>query len=270
MVVEHPTMVRPGTRVRLDEIDPDFHEGLGKRDDEVKERLKQARDAMLELQERLYAEGEQSLLIVLQAMDTGGKDGTIKHVMRGLNPVGVCVSSFKVPTPEELAHDFLWRVHQRVPRRGQIAVFNRSHYEDVLVVRVHELVPEPVWRRRYEQINEFERLLAETGTRIVKLFLYISKEEQRERLQKRLDNPDKHWKFSPADLEERELWDDYIAAYEDALTLCATEVAPWFVIPANRKWYRNMIVAELIEGALREMNPQFPEPDFDPRQIVLE
>ncbi len=268
--MEHFAKVRPGTKVDLAAIDPDFHEGLRKRAPEVEERLDAARDAMRDLQERLYAEGRQSLLIVLQAMDTGGKDGTIRHVMRGLNPAGVHVASFKVPTPEELAHDFLWRIHRHTPRAGTIAVFNRSHYEDVLVVRVHELVPEETWRRRYDQINEFEELLAETGTRILKLFLYISKDEQRKRLQARLDNPDKHWKFSPADLRERSRWNDYIAAYEDALTHCSTEIAPWFVIPANRKWYRNMIVAEIIAGTLREMDPQFPAVDFDPDQIVID
>ncbi len=268
--MKHFAMVKPGTRVDLGAIDPDFHEDLSKRDPEVKERLDGARDTMRGLQERLYAEGAQSLLIVLQAMDTGGKDGTIRHVMRGLNPAGVHVASFKVPTPPELAHDFLWRVHQHVPCKGQIGVFNRSHYEDVLVVRVHDLVPEETWRRRYDQINEFEELLAETGTRIIKLFLYISKDEQKERLQARLDNPDKHWKFSVADLKERGRWDDYIAAYEDALTHCSTEAAPWFVIPANRKWYRNMVVAEIIAETLREMDPQFPAVDFDPGQIVIE
>ncbi|MGD9495656.1 MAG: polyphosphate kinase 2 family protein [Armatimonadota bacterium] len=268
--MEHPTMVQPGTRVDLRAIDPDLHEGLDKRDAQVRERLDAAREAMGDLQERLYAEGEQSLLIVLQAMDTGGKDGTIRHVMRGLNPAGVCVSGFKVPTAEELAHDFLWRVHQRVPRAGQIGVFNRSHYEDVLVVRVHGLVPEATWRRRYDQINEFEDLLAKSGTHIIKLFLHISKDEQRQRLQARLDDPTKHWKFRPSDLEERGRWDEYLDAYEDALTYCSTAVAPWFVIPANRKWYRNMIVAEIIAATLREMDPQFPAVDFDPSTVVID
>lgn len=268
--MEHFTMVRPGTRVDLSAIDPDFHEGLSKRDPEVKRRTKQARERMYDLQERLYAEGQQSLLIVLQALDTGGKDGTIKHVMRGLNPSGCRVASFKVPTAEELAHDFLWRVHRQTPRAGEIVVFNRSHYEDVLVVRVHGLVPEEVWRRRYQRINEFEQLLVEAGTRIVKFFLYISKEEQRERLQARLDSPAKHWKFHPADLAERRRWDEYIAAYEDALTECSTPVAPWYIIPANRKWYRNMIVAEILAATLEEMDPKFPAVDFDPKAIVIE
>lgn len=268
--MEHFTTVVPGTKVRLDEVDPDFHEGLKKRDEVVKERTYAAREEMRELQSRLYAEGRQSLLIVLQAPDTGGKDGTIRHAFRGLNPSGCRVASFKVPTTEELAHDFLWRIHQQTPRRGEIVIFNRSHYEDVLVVRVHELVPEAVWRRRYNQINEFEELLADCGTRVLKLFLCISKEEQRERLQARLDNPEKHWKFSPGDLSERARWDDYMAAYEEALTECSTEVAPWQIIPANRKWYRNMIVAEIVAATLREMAPVYPEVDFDPGAIVIE
>jgi PPK2 family polyphosphate:nucleotide phosphotransferase len=268
--MEHFTMVTPGERVRLAEIDPDYHEDLDKHDEVVEERTDAARDEMRDLQERLYAECRQSLLIVLQAMDTGGKDGTIKHVMRGLNPVGVTVRGFKRPTPEELAHDFLWRIHPHVPAKGHISVFNRSHYEDVLVVRVHDLVPERIWGRRYDQINEFEELLSESGTRILKLFLYISKDEQKERLQKRLDNPDKHWKFDPGDLKERKLWDRYLEAFEEVLTRCSTAAAPWHIIPANRKWYRNMIVAEIVAETLREMDPQFPEPDFDPESIVIE
>ncbi|MGI5816629.1 MAG: polyphosphate kinase 2 family protein [Armatimonadota bacterium] len=267
--MEHFTKVEPGAQVRLDEIDPEFRGDLRKRDIEVAERIEAAREEMRALQERLYAECEQSLLIVLQAIDTGGKDGTIKHVMRGLNPAGVCVVGFKQPTPRELAHDFLWRIHPHTPAKGHIAVFNRSHYEDVLVVRVHNLVPESVWRRRYDQINEFERLLAENGTRILKLFLCISKDEQKERLQARLDNPDKHWKFAPGDLAERERWVEYIEAFEEALTRCSTEHAPWHIIPANRKWFRNLTIAELVAGTLREMDPQFPEPDFDPAEIVI-
>jgi len=266
----HFTKVKPGDKVRLDKVDPDFHEGLSKRDAVVKERTDAAHKEMRGLQERLYAECGQSLLVVLQALDTGGKDGTIKHVMRGLNPAGVCVRGFKAPTSEELAHDFLWRVHPYVPAKGHITVFNRSHYEDVLVVRVHELVPEEIWRRRYDQINEFEELLAETGTHILKIYLHISKDEQKERLQARLDNPDKHWKFSAADLKERALWDDYTEAFEEALTRCSTKRAPWHIIPANRKWYRNMIVAELLAETLRNMDPQFPEPDFDPAEIVID
>ena len=263
-------LVKPGSKVNLDDHNPDFHEGLDKDDPEVERRRDRALERTCELQEALFAEARQSLLIVLQAMDTGGKDGVINHVMRGLNPQGVHVRSFKVPTPEELAHDFLWRVHQRVPARGHITVFNRSHYEDVLVVRVHELVPENMWRKRYEQINEFEQLLAENGTRILKLFLHISKDEQKQRLQERLDDPSKHWKFSVGDLEERKLWDHYMRAYEDALTECSTETAPWHIVPANRKWYRNLVISELLAEVLAEMDPQLPKADFDPSQVVIE
>ena len=268
--MEHFTQVTPGERVRLSEIDPGFRDGLKKRDEVVRERMAAAREEMSVMQERLYAEGKQSLLIVLQATDTGGKDGTIKHVMRGLNPVGVCVNSFKQPTPKELAHDFLWRIHQRAPERGQIGVFNRSHYEDVLVVRVRKLAPESIWSQRYEHVNNFERLLAESGTRILKFFLYISKDEQGERLQSRLDNPSKHWKFDPGDIEDRKHWDQYIEAYEEVLSRCSTDYAPWHVIPANRKWYRNMIVAEIVAATLREMDPQFPDAKFDPADISLD
>jgi len=264
-----PTLVQPGTKVKLSDYDPDYHEGYQKNDPEVKERRDRARKSMYELQERLFAEKQQALLIVLQAMDTGGKDGTIRHVMRGLNPAGCCVSSFKVPTPEEAAHDFLWRVHARVPAKGQIGVFNRSHYEDVLVVRVRKIVPEQVWRRRYQQINEFERLLVETGTRILKLFLYISRQEQKKRLEARLADPTKHWKFCAGDLAERDLWDQYLEAYEAALTNSSTDAAPWHIVPAGRKWYRNMVVAELIAATLQDMDPQWPEPQVDISQVVI-
>jgi len=264
------TLVKPGTKVKLKDYDPNYCAGLRKRDEEVSERIAQARQKIYNFQEWLYAEQQRALLIVLQAMDTGGKDGTIKHVMRGLNPQGVHVASFKQPTPQELAHDFLWRVHRQTPARGQIGVFNRSHYEDVLVVRVHDLVPEKVWKRRYDQINEFEELLVESGTRILKLFLYISPDEQKERLQARLDNPKKHWKFALADIKERKLWDHYIEAYEDALTRCSTEAAPWHIIPANRKWYRNLVVAELLRDELAAMDPKCPEPRDDLSHIVIE
>jgi PPK2 family polyphosphate:nucleotide phosphotransferase len=208
----------------------------------------------------LWAEGKHSLLIVLQAMDAGGKDGTIKHVMRGVNPQGCQVTSFKVPTEEELDHDFLWRIHKATPRRGYIGIFNRSHYEDVLVVRVHNLVPETVWRQRYEQINQFEKLLADTGTTILKFFLYISKEEQKERFEARLRDPAKNWKFSMGDVKERNLWDDYMAAFEEVLSRCSMPWAPWFVIPANRKWYRNLVVSQTIIEALEKLDMRYPPP----------
>ena len=209
----------------------------------------------------LYAESKHRLLIVLQAMDTGGKDGVIRHVMSGVNPQGCQVTSFKVPTAEELAHDFLWRIHQQVPRRGYIGIFNRSHYEDVLVVRVHDLVPKKVWQQRYEQINQFEKLLSETGTTILKFFLHISKDEQKRRLEARRDTPEKQWKFSLGDLKEREYWDDYMDAYEDALTRCSTRWAPWYIVPANQKWYRNLVVARTIVKTLESFDMKYPEPE---------
>lgn len=232
--------------------------------------FKATRKEIVEMQRRLYAEGKQQLLIVFQAMDAGGKDGTIRNVFKGVNPQGVVVSSFKVPSKEEMAHDFLWRIHKKAPAKGMIGVFNRSHYEDVLVVRVHEYVPESVWRARYEQINQFEKLLHDTGTRILKFYLHISKEEQKERFQDRLDVPEKNWKFSVDDLRKRTFWNDYMAAYQDALQFCTTEYAPWYVIPANQKWYRNWAITNVILNTLREMDPQYPPPEDDIEGLVIE
>lgn len=232
--------------------------------------FKALRDELIDLQSRLYAEGKRKLLIVLQAMDAGGKDGTIRRVFRGVNPQGVRVTSFKVPSKLELAHDFLWRVHLAVPATGMIGVFNRSHYEDVLVVRVHNLVPESVWRPRYEHINAFEKLLADTGTTIFKFYLHISKAEQKERFQARLDNPDKHWKFAVEDLEKRKLWNEYMAAAEEMLQRCNTRWAPWYVIPADQKWYRNLTITRTIVHTIRELNIQYPEPEDDLTGIVIE
>lgn len=236
----------------------------------AKKELADLADRLGELQARLYAEGRQALLIVLQGMDTAGKDSTIRHVFRAVNPQGVRVTSFKKPTALELAHDYLWRVHAQTPARGEIGIFNRSHYEDVLVVRVHDLVPEAVWSRRYDQINAFERLLVEEGTRIVKFFLHISREEQRKRLEARLENPRKNWKFNPADLAERKRWDDYMAAYADALARTSSAYAPWYAVPADRKWQRNLIVASVLVEALEAMNPRYPEVSFDRVQIRVE
>jgi PPK2 family polyphosphate:nucleotide phosphotransferase len=216
------------------------------------------RKRIRDLQERLFAEHGQSLLVVFQATDTGGKDSTIRRVFKGVNAQGVRVWSFKVPSQEELDHDFLWRYHERTPAKGMIAVFNRSHYEDVLIVRVKDLVPEEVWRQRYELINRFEQMLVDNGTRIIKFFLNISKDEQKERLQDRLDEPDKHWKFSSGDLAERKLWDDYQKAYEAAIRQCSTKAAPWYAVPANHKWYRDLVVVRAIRQTLEEMDPQFP------------
>jgi PPK2 family polyphosphate:nucleotide phosphotransferase len=226
-------------------------------------------EPLLAWQDRLWAEERQSLLVVLQAMDTGGKDGTIKRLFRGMNPQGVRVTAFKAPTAEELAHDFLWRVHRATPRRGEIGVFNRSHYEDVVVVRVKQLAPEAVWRDRFARINDFEENLAAAGTRLVKLFLHISKEEQADRLRARLDDPTKRWKFNPADLRERARWDDYMAAYGEAIERTSTEVAPWFVIPADKKWYRTWAATTIVLEALASMDPRYPEPAGDLGDVVI-
>ncbi len=220
------------------------------------------------LQERLYAAGTRSLLVVLQAIDAGGKDGTIKHVFGGLNPASCRVASFKVPSEEERNHDFLWRVHARAPATGEVVVFNRSHYEDVLVVRVHELAPETVWRPRYTFINDFEANLVAAGTRIVKLYLHISEDEQAERFQARLDDPSKRWKFRTGDLDERARWDDYIAAFEEAIGRTSTEHAPWYVVPADRKWYRNWAVSRILIEALEDMDPRYP-PAEDLTGVVI-
>jgi PPK2 family polyphosphate:nucleotide phosphotransferase len=260
--------VEPGTKIRLAEIDPDQSEHYqGKKD--VADEVDRQRERICDLQERLYAEHRQSLLIVLQAMDTGGKDGTISHVFEGVNPQGCQVWPFKVPTPEELAHDFLWRYHQKTPAQGMITIFNRSHYEDVLIVRVKELVPEKVWRQRYSQINEFERVLALNNTTILKFFLYISKHEQKRRLESRLENPHKHWKFSSGDLKERAYWDDYLNAYQDAINNCSTDRAPWYVVPANKKWYRNLVVARTIADTLDAMKPQYPPGEEGLEKITI-
>lgn len=251
-----PFVVKPGMRISLKTINPEGDISISK--DAGKFRLSQLQEQLADLQARLYAEGKQSLLVVLQALDAGGKDGTIKAVFRGVNPQGVSVTPFKVPTRAELAHDFLWRVHAAVPAKGMIGIFNRSHYEDVLVARVAELVPEVVWRKRYMHINAFEQLLADSGTRILKFYLHISRDEQKERLEDRLKSHDEQWKFNPGDLPVREKWDDYIAAYEDAMLECSTEAAPWYIVPANRKWLRNLLILQTVVDILEAMNPQYP------------
>ena len=261
--------VGPGTTPDLAAIDPRGTPGFDGDKAGAGARLKKLRDELGEFQERLWAEQAQSLLIVLQALDAGGKDGLIRKVITAFNPQGTRVSGFGVPTEEELRHDFLWRVHAATPGKGRIGVFNRSHYEDVLVVRVKELVPEPVWQDRYERINAFEAHLAANATRIVKLYLHISRDEQRARFQKRLDNPEKHWKWSSGDLETREQWPAYQYAYTDALARCSTEVAPWFVVPADRKWYRDLAVAEILAETARAMDPRWPEPEEDVSRVVI-
>lgn len=249
--------VTPGSAFDLAAVDPDDVGGLDK--DWAKDALDGERERIVALQERLYAERSRSLLLVFQAIDTGGKDGTIRAILKGVNPQGCAVASFKVPSSEELDHDFLWRYHARVPGRGMIGVFNRSHYEDVLVVRVKGLVPDGIWKSRYDRINDFERLLTESGTTVVKFFLHISKAEQKKRLEARISDPQKHWKFDPADLVERKSWDSYQQAFADALSRCSTPSAPWLVVPANHKWFRNYVIAKTVADTLEAMDPRFPE-----------
>jgi PPK2 family polyphosphate:nucleotide phosphotransferase len=222
------------------------------------------------LQQRLWAEAKHPVLIVLQGMDASGKDGTMAKVMRAFNPMGCSVTAFKTPTPVELSHDYLWRVHPHAPAKGSIAIFNRSHYENVLVVRVHELVPAAVWRKRYRQINDWERMLVEEGTTIVKFFLHIDKDEQRERLQARLGDPTKRWKFSMGDLAERALWDAYMKAYEDCLERTSTAAAPWYLIPANHRWFRNLAVSMIVEDTIERLDPRYPPPPPGIDKIVIE
>ena len=259
--------VKPGSRVKL--LDGHANDTQGYTKEQALKQLVVQQSRLSELQELLYASKKRALLIVLQAIDAGGKDGTIRHVMSGVNPQSCRVTSFKAPTPEELGHDFLWRVHKAVPIKGDIGIFNRSHYEDVLVVRVHNLVPKAVWSKRYAYINGFERVLVDSGVKIVKFFLHISKDEQKKRFEDRLKDPTKMWKANPGDFEERKLWDRYIEAFEDALSKCSTEAAPWHVIPADRKWFRNLAVSEIIVQALEEMDLKYPKLDFDPAKLVI-
>jgi PPK2 family polyphosphate:nucleotide phosphotransferase len=262
--------VKPDSRMDLGEWDPNDKSAFPEGKNEGRKRLLELNERLEELQELLYAEHKHKVLIVLQAMDTGGKDGTIRHVFEGVNPQGVRVASFKKPTSEELDHDFLWRVHKQVPGKGEIVVFNRSHYEDVLVVRVHNLAPKEVWSKRYDHINGFERMLVDEGTTILKFFLHIDLDEQKERLQARLDEPNKRWKFNPDDLKERKLWPKYVKAYEETISKTSTSWAPWYIVPANRKWYRNLIVGTVIIEALEDLNMRHPEPQFDPADIKIE
>jgi PPK2 family polyphosphate:nucleotide phosphotransferase len=262
--------IKTDETVDLSKHDPNDKSLFQMKKSEGKALLRELNQELEALQELLYAEGKHKLLIVLQAMDTGGKDGTIRHVFDGVNPQGVKVASFKVPTEEELAHDYLWRIHKHTPGKGEIIIFNRSHYEDVLVVRVHNLVPENVWSKRYEHIRAFEGTLADEGTTILKFYLHIDLEEQKERLQARLDEPHKNWKFSKGDLEERKLWDQYMEAFEDALGKTSTENAPWYVIPANRKWYRNLVISTIIIDKLKSLDMAYPEPEEGLDEIVIE
>jgi PPK2 family polyphosphate:nucleotide phosphotransferase len=260
-------LVKPGKKLKLSDHDPDDSHGFTK--DMADRQLIKHRAKLDQLQELLYAGHQHSLLIVLQAMDAGGKDGTIRHVMAGVNPQSCDVASFKAPTALELGHDFLWRVHRVVPIKGSIGIFNRSHYEDVLIARVHKLVPKSVWSKRYAQINDFERMLAENGVKILKFFLHISKDEQKRRFEERLADSNKRWKISPADFEERKLWDQYMTAYEAALSRCSFEWAPWYVIPANKKWFRNCVISQIIVEALESLDMEYPKIAFDPAHIVI-
>ncbi len=267
--------VEPDSKLRLDKYDPD-DTGEYKKTEEGKEKARTITaelTAKLDtLQERLYANADRSLLIVLQGMDTSGKDGTIKHVMSGVNPQGCQVATFKTPSNSELAHDFLWRVHYQVPAKGHIGIFNRSHYEDVLITRVHKMISDKVERQRLNQIKEFEELLTENGTTILKFFLHISKDEQKERLTARIRDPEKRWKFNEGDLEERKLWTDYMKAFEDVLSATSTASAPWYIVPANHKWYRNLVVADRVVDALEDMKLKCPpapkDVDFDRLKIL--
>jgi PPK2 family polyphosphate:nucleotide phosphotransferase len=256
-------LIKPGQSVDLSEWDPASTPAWKHDKEAAEQRTRQLNAELEKLQELLFAEGKHKVLIVLQGMDTSGKDGVIRKVFEGVNPQGVRVASFKVPTAPELAHDYLWRVHQQMPGRGEIVIFNRSHYEDVLVVRVHNLVQPEVWKRRYAQINDFERLLAEEGTTILKFYLHIDPEEQRQRLLARLDEPAKRWKFNPGDLKERQLWGEYQKAYEAVLSKTSQEVAPWIIVPANRKWYRDLVISAVLVDTLKGLNMKYPQPAED-------
>jgi PPK2 family polyphosphate:nucleotide phosphotransferase len=258
-------LVRPGSKIHLRDRDP--NETFGeKRDDKA---LEKSLDRLRELQTLLYADRRYALLIVLQGMDASGKDGTIGHVMSGVNPQGCEVTSFKAPSSEERAHDYLWRIHRAVPHLGSIGIFNRSHYEDVLIVRVHGLVAKEVWSKRYRQINEFEHMLAASGVTILKFFLHIGKEEQKQRFQQRMEDPARNWKLALQDFEERKYWNHYAEAYQDALRKCSTPWAPWYVIPANKKWFRNHLVASIVVETLEDMKLKYPAPTVDISKVVL-
>ena len=248
-------------------VDPDFHGSPPLEKEDAKQELDKLLQRIEGLQERLHAEHKRAVLVILQGMDAAGKDGTIKSLAGAMNPLGIRTVAFKVPSPEELAHDFLWRVHRQTPQKGECVFFNRSHYEDVLVVRVDHLAPAAVWKRRYDQINAFERNLVENDTWILKFFLHISRAEQRERLQERVNDPTKRWKFSVDDLRKRRQWGAYMRAYREVLDRCDTKWARWTVVPANHKWYRNLVVARDLVRALERMNPRYPKPDFDPSRI---
>lgn len=261
--------VKPGEKVNLSDWDPNDSSAFDGDKDQGNEEILKLNTKLENLQELLYAEGKHRVLIVLQGMDTSGKDGTIRHVFEGVNPQGVRVASFKVPSAEELSHDYLWRVHKQTPGKGEMVIFNRSHYEDLLVVRVHNLVSEAVWGKRFDQINAFEKMLADEGTLILKFFLHIDLKEQKDRLQARIDDPTKQWKFNSADLKERALWKEYTQAYEDILNKTSTKAAPWYIVPANKKWFRNWLIGSVLVGALRDLKMSYP-PAEDLTGVVID
>ena len=263
--------VEPGSKLNFDKVDCTekfLFEGVHKEDFEPQ--FDELQDQLQHLQKLLYAQNKHRVLVVMQAMDTGGKDGCIKHVFSRIDPQGIHVRSFKKPSEEELAHDFLWRVHPKVPSTGQLVIFNRSHYEDIIAVRVKKIFPDEVWKRRQRHVVEFERMLAEEGTVIVKFFLHISKDEQKRRLESRIQNPAKHWKFNPEDLADRARWSEFMDAYQDVISKTSTELAPWYVVPADRKWYRNLCVARIMVDTLKRLDMKFPEIDWDPKAIKIE
>lgn len=264
-------LVKPGSKVDLRKIDADdrhlFEDG-GK-DDSAKA-FDKLQDELKFLQTKLYAQNKHRILVVMQAMDTGGKDGCIKNVFSRIDPQGIHVRSFKKPNEEELSRDFLWRIHDKVPRNGQLVIFNRSHYEDIIAVKVKNLFPEKIWKQRFRHVVDFERMLAEEGTTIVKIYLHISRDEQKRRLDSRLLNPEKHWKFNPDDLKDRGLWLDFMQTYEEVLSKTSTEYAPWFVVPANRKWYRNLVVARIMVDTMKQLDMKFPKITWNPADIVVE
>lgn len=261
--------VAPGSKVKLKDVDPSFSDGHESHESAAEE-IAHYQKKLRELQDLLYAERRHSILICLQALDTGGKDGVINHVLGAMNPQGCRVAAFKQPSAEELAHDFLWRTHKVAPARGEVVIFNRSHYEDVLVVRVHNLVPKTIWSRRYDRINEFEKQLLEHDTHVLKFYLHISRQEQLKRFKERLDDPSKHWKISESDYKEREFWNDYRAAYEEALSRCTTGHSPWFVIPANHKWFRNLAIARIVVEHMESLKMTYPAPTVDIERIRKE
>ncbi len=261
-------LVRPGQKVDVTDLPTRYDGPITKEEGQAE--FTRLSAELGSLQETLYAEGKRSLLVVLQAMDAAGKDSTVRHVFGPINPAGCQVTSFKAPSKEELAHDYLWRVHQHAPVSGNIAVFNRSHYEELLIVRVRDFAPKDVWQQRYQHINAFENMLADEGTAVVKFMIHVSKDYQKERLQRRLDRPDKHWKFNVEDLDERARWDDYMDAFSDVVSKCSTDAAPWYVIPSERRWYRNLAITRVLVDQLKAMDPQMPKPTFDPSNIAID